>query len=132
MATNGFPNGYWGWGGEDDDMSQRIRRGAGLKIERPTSCDGVCHWEAHCLDQTGAIKGYERDSTSLAKDKSGHFVMVGGTTDSVSGGKAMDPSRRAQLAVASERYYGEGLNTLTYELVSTEHNPLFTRLRVKL
>ncbi len=24
--VNGFSNQFWGWGGEDDDMSQRIRR----------------------------------------------------------------------------------------------------------
>ena len=114
------------------EISQRIRRGAGLKIERPASCNGVCHWEAHCLDQMGAIEGYEVASSSSSTDKSGHFVMVGGSTESVSGGKAMDRSQGAQLAIAAERYYGEGLTTLNYELVGTEHTPLFTRLRVKL
>lgn len=32
--VNGFPNSYWGWGGEDDDMNIRIRKQA-LKIARP-------------------------------------------------------------------------------------------------
>lgn len=32
--VNGFPNSFWGWGGEDDDMNLRIRK-QGLKIKRP-------------------------------------------------------------------------------------------------
>lgn len=31
---NGFPNKYWGWGGEDDDIYQRITF-RGMKISRP-------------------------------------------------------------------------------------------------
>ncbi|XP_063812832.1 beta-1,4-galactosyltransferase 3-like [Pseudophryne corroboree] len=33
MKINGFPNTYWGWGGEDDDIASRIRL-AGLSITR--------------------------------------------------------------------------------------------------
>jgi len=33
VKVNGFPNRYWGWGGEDDDMSKRVT-GSGLKITR--------------------------------------------------------------------------------------------------
>uniref|UniRef100_A0A1I7XMT3 Glyco_transf_7C domain-containing protein n=1 Tax=Heterorhabditis bacteriophora TaxID=37862 RepID=A0A1I7XMT3_HETBA len=32
-AINGFSNDYWGWGGEDDDLSERVRL-AGFKIAR--------------------------------------------------------------------------------------------------
>ena len=31
--VNGFSNKYWGWGGEDDDMSSRLR-GSNLPITR--------------------------------------------------------------------------------------------------
>uniref|UniRef100_A0A8B9ZFS7 Beta-1,4-galactosyltransferase n=1 Tax=Anas platyrhynchos TaxID=8839 RepID=A0A8B9ZFS7_ANAPL len=34
MKINGFPNEYWGWGGEDDDIATRVRL-AGMKIVRP-------------------------------------------------------------------------------------------------
>ncbi|XP_025050465.1 beta-1,4-galactosyltransferase 3 [Alligator sinensis] len=34
MKINGFPNEYWGWGGEDDDIATRVRL-AGMKISRP-------------------------------------------------------------------------------------------------
>ncbi|XP_040195037.1 beta-1,4-galactosyltransferase 3-like [Rana temporaria] len=33
MKINGFPNTYWGWGGEDDDIAGRIRL-SGLSITR--------------------------------------------------------------------------------------------------
>ncbi|NP_001088777.1 beta-1,4-galactosyltransferase 3-like 1 L homeolog [Xenopus laevis] len=33
MRINGFPNSYWGWGGEDDDIAMRIRL-AGMSITR--------------------------------------------------------------------------------------------------
>lgn len=33
---NGFPNNFWGWGGEDDVLSDRLERiGAGAEVERP-------------------------------------------------------------------------------------------------
>ncbi|XP_069802453.1 beta-1,4-galactosyltransferase 3-like isoform X2 [Dendropsophus ebraccatus] len=33
MKINGFPNTYWGWGGEDDDIAMRIRL-SGMSITR--------------------------------------------------------------------------------------------------
>ncbi|XP_069492028.1 beta-1,4-galactosyltransferase 3-like [Ambystoma mexicanum] len=33
MKINGFPNNFWGWGGEDDDIAARIRL-AGMSIAR--------------------------------------------------------------------------------------------------
>lgn len=37
-AINGFSNSFWGWGGEDDDLFNRVKHKK-LKISRPT--DGV-------------------------------------------------------------------------------------------
>ena len=34
--VNGFSNQFWGWGGEDDDMSTRVRANS-LAITRYTS-----------------------------------------------------------------------------------------------
>ncbi|KAJ8360803.1 hypothetical protein SKAU_G00173280 [Synaphobranchus kaupii] len=35
LKMNGFPNQYWGWGGEDDDIAARVRL-SGMKIVRPS------------------------------------------------------------------------------------------------
>ena len=29
MSINGYPNNYWGWGGEDDEMMRRCKTGFG-------------------------------------------------------------------------------------------------------
>lgn len=34
LRMNGFPNEYWGWGGEDDDIATRLQL-AGMTISRP-------------------------------------------------------------------------------------------------
>ncbi|XP_023181985.1 beta-1,4-galactosyltransferase 2-like isoform X2 [Xiphophorus maculatus] len=39
LKVNGFSNTFWGWGGEDDDMSQRISY-RGMFISRPDSVTG--------------------------------------------------------------------------------------------
>ena len=33
VHINGFPNDFWGWGGEDDEFGDRVRD-AGIPIER--------------------------------------------------------------------------------------------------
>uniref|UniRef100_A0A914ER50 Beta-1,4-N-acetylgalactosaminyltransferase n=1 Tax=Acrobeloides nanus TaxID=290746 RepID=A0A914ER50_9BILA len=49
--VNGFPNDYWGWGGEDDDMALRISY-AGYKIERVQSMYGNYTTIPHKQDQS--------------------------------------------------------------------------------
>ncbi|XP_063776131.1 beta-1,4-galactosyltransferase 1 isoform X2 [Pseudophryne corroboree] len=46
---NGFPNNYWGWGGEDDDIYNRIIA-SGMSVSRPDSVTGKCRMIRHDRD----------------------------------------------------------------------------------
>ncbi|XP_030320938.1 LOW QUALITY PROTEIN: beta-1,4-galactosyltransferase 3 [Calypte anna] len=50
MKINGFPNEYWGWGGEDDDIATRVRL-AGMKIARPPVSIGHYKMVKHKSDK---------------------------------------------------------------------------------
>uniref|UniRef100_A0ABM5FRE3 Beta-1,4-galactosyltransferase n=1 Tax=Pogona vitticeps TaxID=103695 RepID=A0ABM5FRE3_9SAUR len=47
---NGFPNNYWGWGGEDDDIYNRLVF-KGMRISRPDAAVGKCRMIRHSRDQ---------------------------------------------------------------------------------
>uniref|UniRef100_A0A4W3J403 Beta-1,4-galactosyltransferase 1 n=1 Tax=Callorhinchus milii TaxID=7868 RepID=A0A4W3J403_CALMI len=47
---NGFPNEYWGWGGEDDDIYKRIIF-KGMGISRPDGVIGKCRMIKHERDK---------------------------------------------------------------------------------
>ncbi|XP_060092970.1 beta-1,4-galactosyltransferase 1 [Heteronotia binoei] len=46
---NGFPNNYWGWGGEDDDIYNRLVF-KGMGISRPDATIGKCRMIHHSRD----------------------------------------------------------------------------------
>ncbi|XP_053153811.1 beta-1,4-galactosyltransferase 1 isoform X1 [Hemicordylus capensis] len=46
---NGFPNNYWGWGGEDDDIYNRLVF-KGMRISRPDAAIGKCRMIRHSRD----------------------------------------------------------------------------------
>uniref|UniRef100_A0A8C7YCE2 Si:dkey-199f5.8 n=1 Tax=Oryzias sinensis TaxID=183150 RepID=A0A8C7YCE2_9TELE len=50
LKMNGFPNNYWGWGGEDDDIGIRVSL-AGMHISRPPLKHGRYKMIKHKLDQ---------------------------------------------------------------------------------
>ena len=39
-AINGFPNNFWGWGGEDDEMALRVRGVGYSPAAPPADCGG--------------------------------------------------------------------------------------------
>ncbi|XP_033029160.1 beta-1,4-galactosyltransferase 1 [Lacerta agilis] len=49
QKINGFPNNYWGWGGEDDDIYNRIVF-KGMRISRPDAAIGKCRMIRHSRD----------------------------------------------------------------------------------
>lgn len=50
LKMNGFPNEYWGWGGEDDDIATRVHL-AGMKISRPPTSVGHYKMVKHQVDK---------------------------------------------------------------------------------
>ncbi|XP_061839037.1 beta-1,4-galactosyltransferase 3 [Nerophis lumbriciformis] len=50
LKINGFPNNYWGWGGEDDDIGMRVSLG-GMYITRPSLKVGRYKMVKHKLDK---------------------------------------------------------------------------------
>ncbi|KAK5864281.1 hypothetical protein PBY51_015537 [Eleginops maclovinus] len=50
LKINGFPNNYWGWGGEDDDIFNRVTS-KGMTISRPSGEIGKCRMIRHSRDK---------------------------------------------------------------------------------
>lgn len=50
LKINGFPNNYWGWGGEDDDIFNRVAS-KGMSISRPDGVIGKCRMIRHDRDK---------------------------------------------------------------------------------
>ncbi|KAI2657050.1 Beta-1,4-galactosyltransferase 1 [Labeo rohita] len=50
LKINGFPNNYWGWGGEDDDIFNRVSS-KGMSISRPDGMIGRCRMIRHERDK---------------------------------------------------------------------------------
>ncbi|XP_038142239.1 beta-1,4-galactosyltransferase 3 [Cyprinodon tularosa] len=97
MKINGFPNQYWGWGGEDDDIAARVRL-SGMKIVRPPVAIG-------------------------------HYKMIKHKGDK---GNEQNPRRFDLLKKARLNWHSDGINSLTYELLSKELEPLYTNLTVNI
>ncbi|KAM9207277.1 beta-1,4-galactosyltransferase 1 [Dugong dugon] len=50
LTINGFPNNYWGWGGEDDDIFNRLVF-KGMSVSRPNAVVGKCRMIRHSRDR---------------------------------------------------------------------------------
>ncbi|XP_053331054.1 beta-1,4-galactosyltransferase 3 [Spea bombifrons] len=95
MKINGFPNEYWGWGGEDDDIATRVRL-AGMKITRPPVSVG-------------------------------HYKMVKHKGDQ---GNEENPHRFDLLIRTQRMWTQDGMNSLSYTLLSRQLEPLYTNITV--
>ncbi|NP_001016664.1 beta-1,4-galactosyltransferase 1 [Xenopus tropicalis] len=95
LKINGFPNNYWGWGGEDDDIYNRIAS-RGMYISRPDTLIGRCRMIRHNRD-----------------DKNDP-----------------NPKRFDLLAHTRQTMDSDGINTLSYKVVSTTRFPLYTYITV--
>ncbi|XP_056122263.1 beta-1,4-galactosyltransferase 3 [Rhinichthys klamathensis goyatoka] len=97
LKMNGFPNNYWGWGGEDDDIGIRVSLG-GMLISRPSL-------------------------------KVGRYKMIKHKHDK---GNEVNPKRFNMLAKTRHTWKNDGMNTVDYEIVSRDYQPLFTNITVNI
>jgi len=58
--TNGFPNNFWGWGGEDDELRRRFEK-VGLEVLRPTT-GSITDTEKELLSTKGGERASARGS----------------------------------------------------------------------
>ncbi|XP_002708078.1 beta-1,4-galactosyltransferase 1 isoform X2 [Oryctolagus cuniculus] len=95
LAINGFPNNYWGWGGEDDDIFNRLVF-RGMSISRPNAVVGRCRMIRHSRDKKNEP----------------------------------NPQRFDRIAHTKETMRSDGLNSLTYQVLDIQRNPLYTKITV--
>ncbi|OCT97447.1 beta-1,4-galactosyltransferase 1 [Xenopus laevis] len=95
LKINGFPNNYWGWGGEDDDIYNRIAS-RDMYISRPDTLTGRCRMIRHNKDN-------KNDP---------------------------NPQRFDLLAHTRQTMNSDGINSLSYKVVSTKKFPLYTYITV--
>ncbi|XP_072251201.1 beta-1,4-galactosyltransferase 1 [Leuresthes tenuis] len=95
LKINGFPNNYWGWGGEDDDIYNRLAF-RGMTISRPSGELGKCRMIRHDRDK-------QNDP---------------------------NPQRFDRIAHTRDTMNKDGINSLTYKVVSLEKLELYTKVTV--
>lgn len=105
-AINGFPNMYWGWGGEDDELFSRMQRHGVLPFFKPDATFRGALTDLE--DELIRIKGGVR---------AGWRVREGGDTDfRCMQRKELKEARKASGAAA---FATSGISDLDYALVST-------------
>ncbi|XP_061895573.1 beta-1,4-galactosyltransferase 1-like [Entelurus aequoreus] len=67
LTINGFPNNYWGWGGEDDDIYNRLAS-KGMSISRPTGEVGRCRMIRHDRDRKNEPNPQRFDRITHTRD----------------------------------------------------------------
>ncbi|XP_023151486.2 beta-1,4-galactosyltransferase 1 [Amphiprion ocellaris] len=95
LKINGFPNNYWGWGGEDDDIYNRLAS-KGMSISRASGEVGKCRMIRH-----------DRDKQNEP-----------------------NPQRFDRIAHTRETMNKDGINSLSYRVVSVDKLDLFTKITV--
>lgn len=67
LKINGFPNNYWGWGGEDDDIYNRLTF-KGMTISRPSGETGKCRMIRHQRDKQNEPNPQRFDRLAHTRD----------------------------------------------------------------
>ncbi|KAF8562569.1 hypothetical protein P879_09110 [Paragonimus westermani] len=81
IQINGFPNRYWGWGNEDDELCARSFA-HGIMLSRPPPYVGQYHAVRHVKSSRGSghynsfldFRGYHNDGLTALSNRSYHLV----------------------------------------------------------
>jgi hypothetical protein len=118
LKTNGFPNNFWGWGGEDDEIGKRLQE-ANLTAMKPGK--NVSSKKNVIVDLEEVLikeKGGERAGTG---------VKAGGRTE------WRDMLKREKLAQHAETWRTNGVRTVDYTVKTIRHwSPFATQITVDL
>ncbi|KAA0709643.1 Beta-1,4-galactosyltransferase 1 [Triplophysa tibetana] len=113
LKINGFPNNYWGWGGEDDDIFNRFKPFSALNRARK-----------HNKPEMISSKGM---SISRPDGMIGRCRMIRHERDKQNDD---NPQRFDRIAHTRDTMAKDGINSLTYEVVKVEKDQLFTKITV--
>ncbi|KAI6232944.1 Beta-1,4-N-acetylgalactosaminyltransferase bre-4 [Aphelenchoides fujianensis] len=116
LKMNGFSNDYWGWGGEDDDASNRVSY-AGFQISRyPLK-----------------IARYKMVS-SEEMNESDRPLFRSNTEPRAAATRSTSECRYKLMRLTKLRYRSDGLSSLVggYSVLSVDRRPLYTRIFVDL
>jgi hypothetical protein len=105
---NGFPNNFWGWGGEDDELRMRMQRAEPPSLYPPERPSGEQY--------RGAITDIEDE---LLRTRGGQRAGVG-TKD---GGRAewRNMRKREMMKWQKDMAHSDGLRNLEYRLLKVQH-----------
>jgi hypothetical protein len=116
-SMNGFPNVYWGWGGEDDELFSRMQRHGLLPFIKPDAsfAGALTDLEEELIHAKGGVRA-------------GWKVSEGGSTDfRCMQRKELKEARKASGAAA---FASSGVSDLDFTLLATRkvnaHATVFT------
>lgn len=114
LKTNGFPNNFWGWGGEDDEMSKRLQE-AKLTLMKPGKlpANAIVDLEEVLIKE----KGGERAGTG---------VKAGGRSE------WRNMQKREKLAKHAETWKTNGIRTVDFTVKTIRESPFVTIFTVDL
>ena len=112
QKVNGFSNEFWGWGGEDDDMANRIKY-YGFKITR----------YRNQIARYKMLK-HKKDTPNPERSVPQIDVLIHWLTG------WLCPNRYKKLYKGRARFKTDGLNSLQYNRVKIEYRKLFTWILV--
>ena len=98
LACNGYPNDYWGWGGEDDEIQRRLMRTGGFPALQPSSA-------------ISALPGVITDLEKGGELRAGVSLKDGGERN------WRNMLKKEALELGGERWQGNGVGQCEYALV---------------